>query len=196
MTLVIGVHGAKGSGKDQFFKAAKAAFPDIDIRKVAYADPIKYEVSNIFGIEGEQQYDQFKRTDLSFTVDDGQSYQHVAGRRVVREIGMLMRRYDPHQFVRYVEQYIQTAPQAVWCVTDVRFENELYSIKNNLRGIIVKINRAGYHFDGHATETEIADGQCDLIINNDNLTLDQYNDLVAREFAKILQQFGIVKESK
>lgn len=130
MTLVIGLHGAKGSGKDQFYKAVKAAFPQLDVRKIAYADPIKNEVLNIFGLETEEQYDEFKRTDLTFTVDKGYTWRQTAGRRAVREIGMLMRRYDEQQFVRYVEDQIKAAPQAVWLITDVRFDNSPTGLKN------------------------------------------------------------------
>ena len=39
--MVLGLHGAKGSGKDYFYKVAKRTFPLLDVRKVAYADPIR-----------------------------------------------------------------------------------------------------------------------------------------------------------
>lgn len=194
MTLVIGLHGAKGSGKDQFFKAAKAAFPQLDVRKIAYADPIKNEVSNIFGLDSEEEYDEFKRTDLTFSVNKGYTWKQTAGRQAVREIGMLMRKYDEQQFVRYVEEEIRKAPQALWCITDLRFQNELDSIKNNLGGIVVKIKRYGFDFDGHVTETEFPDNVCTSVIHNVNLSLDEYNKLVVAEMNKILQTIALVKE--
>lgn len=187
MGLVIGLHGAKGSGKDQFYKAAKKAFPDLDIRKIAYADPIKNEVNRIFDLHSEEQYDLFKRTDVGFTLA-GYLSHNVEGRQVVREIGMLMRRYDDQQFVRYVEEEIKKAPDAIWCITDLRFDNELKSIQHNLNGIVVKIKRGGYQFDGHATETELPDSVCTSIIENVNLTLNEYNDLVVREMNNIMQK--------
>lgn len=196
MTLVIGLHGAKGSGKDQFYKAVKAAFPQLDVRKIAYADPIKNEVLNIFGLETEEQYDEFKRTDLTFTVDKGYTWRQTAGRQAVREIGMLMRRYDEQQFVRYVEDQIKAAPQAVWLITDVRFENECQSIVNNLGGMIIKIRRDGFDFDGHATECEFADDVCSAVIHNHNITLEEYNNRVVREMNTILQTIANVKERK
>lgn len=196
MTLVIGLHGAKGSGKDQFYKAVKAAFPQLDVRKIAYADPIKNEVLNIFGLDTEEHYDEFKRTDLTFTVDKGYTWRQTAGRQAVREIGMLMRRYDEHQFVRYVEDQIKAAPQALWLITDVRFENEHQSIVNNLGGLIIKIKRGGFTFDGHATEQEFADELCTSVIYNYAMSLEEYNDRVVREMNTILQTIANVKESK
>lgn len=196
MTLVIGLHGAKGSGKDQFYKAAKEYFSVLDIRKIAYADPIKNEVCRIFGLSGEEEYDEFKRTDLTFTVDKGYTWKQTAGRQAVREIGMLMRQYDQSQFVRYVEDQIWSAPQAIWMITDLRFDNELDSVYNTLNGVVLKIKRSGVHFDGHVTETEIADDRCTAVIHNDNLTLDQYNQVVINEMNKILQTIAITKESK
>jgi hypothetical protein len=181
--LVIGLHGAKGSGKDEFFKIVKASFPHLDVRKIAYADPIKREVSYIFDLTSENQYDQFKRTTVSYTLPDHKPYP-VEGRRVVREIGMLMRRYDQNQFTRYVEQEINNAPDAIWCVTDLRFSNEMESLRQ-MGAHIVKIKRG--EFDGHETEMEFSDRDCDAVIHNVNITLDQYEQLVVAEMDKILQ---------
>lgn len=191
MSLVIGLHGAKGSGKDQFYKATKEAFPYLDVRKIAYADPIKNEINRIFGLNSEQEYDWFKRASVNFDLTDLASH-HVEGRRIVREIGMLMRSYDSHQFVDYVEREIFKAPQAIWCVTDVRFDNEIKSIKNKLSGIMIKIRRDGYHFDGHATETEIPDDACNTVIHNENITLEQFNERVSTTVKNILQTFAII----
>lgn len=187
MTLVIGLHGAKGSGKDQFFKAVKANFPHLDVRKIAYADPIKNEVCRIFGLDDEDEYDSFKRTNLTFSLTSGYTWKQTEGRRAVREIGMMMRNYDEGQFVRYVEEEIRKAPEAVWCITDLRFDNEIKSIKNNLGGIVIKIKRTGFAYDGHVTETEIPDDECTSVIHNSNISLTEYDQLVVQEMNKILQ---------
>lgn len=193
MALVIGVCGAKGSGKDQFYRATKAAFPQLDVRKIAYADPIKDEVCRIFNLKGEAEYDMFKRTTLKYTLGDYSKHE-VEGRQAVREIGMLMRKYDEQQFVRYVEDTIRANPRSLWIVTDLRFDNELQSIKQNLDGIVIKIKRNGYGYDGHVTETEFPDEHCHSVIHNTNLTLEQYNQLVVAEMNKILQTLALMKE--
>ena len=181
MTLVIGLHGAKGSGKDQFFKSARSMFPDLDIRKIAYADSIKNHVCRIFGLKDEHQYDTFKRSDVTF---NGQT---VPGRNVVREIGMLMRSYDSMQFVDYVERTVLNNPQAIWCITDLRFQNELQSVKHVLDGYVVKIKRPGYEFDGHTTETEFADRLCHVVLHNNGAFMGEYNKSVAATVTRLIQ---------
>lgn len=193
MALVIGLCGAKGSGKDQFYHAAKAAFPQLDVRKIAYADPIKDEVCRIFNLKGEGDYDMFKRTEMKFMLQN-YSKREVSGRQAVREIGMLMRKYDEHQFVRYVEDEIRKAPHALWFITDLRFDNELKSVKQNLDGLVIKIKRTGFNYDGHVTETEFPDDVCNSVVHNDNLTLQQYNQLVVAEMNKIMQTLALMKE--
>ena len=192
MSLVIGLCGAKGSGKDQFYKAVKEAFPHLIVRKIAYADPIKDELGYIFNLNGETEYDQFKRTSLRFSLDDGYEHQ-VAGRQIVREIGMLMRRYDEDQFIKYVENKIAAMRAHIWCITDMRFNNELKSVRENLKGVVIKVKRKGFEYDGHATETEIPDDLCSSVINN-NGTLEHFNSEVAREMSYILQTVSLVKE--
>lgn len=192
MSVVIGLHGAKGSGKDHFYKIVKRAFPLHDVRKIAYADPIKNEVARIFNLEDEDQYDLFKRNDVVYHLP-GCAPKHVHGRQVVREIGMMMRNYDEDQFTRYVEDQIASAPAAIWCITDLRFDNELKSIQNNLGGIIVKIKRDGFQYDGHVTETELPNDVCDSIIMNDG-TLKQYEEKVVATMYAILDSLTHDKE--
>lgn len=192
MSLVIGLHGAKGSGKDHFYKIVKRAFPLHDVRKIAYADPIKHEVAHIFNLQDEDQYDLFKRNDVTFQLP-GCAPKRVHGRQVVREIGMMMRRYDENQFTQYVEDQIASAPGAIWCITDLRFDNELKSIQTNLGGIIVKIKRSGFQYDGHVTETELPDDVCDTTIYNDG-TLKQYEEKVVATMYAILDSLTHDKE--
>ena len=178
MGLVIGLHGSKGSGKDQFFTVLRKNFPQLDIQKIAYADPIKTEVMRIFGLQNEEQYDLFKWTQVQFCLQSGQNTPDcVSGRQVVREIGMLMRRYNSDQFIQYVNQRIAASPNTLWCVTDLRFDNELQSLQLLDNSIIVKIKRPGYNFDGHETETELPNSECSSIINNDG-TLEQYEEKI------------------
>ena len=182
MSIVIGLHGAKSAGKDYFYQVVKERFPDRDIRKIAYADPIKHKVMFLFGLKTEEEYDLFKRTNLSYRVGRDIVYD---GRHVVREIGMMMRDYDPDQFVRYVESMIKASPNSIWCITDLRFKNELLSIQS-LGGTVVKIKRRGFEFDGHITETEFDDTICNHIIHNDSNVLDAYQDAVVRLFETII----------
>lgn len=191
MGLVIGLHGSKGSGKDQFFTVLRKNFPQLDIQKIAYADPIKTEVMRIFGLQNEEQYDLFKRTQVQFCLQSGQNTPDcVSGRQVVREIGMLMRKYNREQFIQYVNQRIAASPNTLWCVTDLRFDNELQSLRTLDKSIIIKVKRPGYDFDGHETETELPDYECTSIIYNDD-TLEHYENKILDTMRSIFNTLRI-----
>jgi len=185
MGIAIGLHAAKGSGKDQFYKAVKQAFPELDIQKIAYADPVRFESCKILGLNNESEYDTFKRSTLYFNLDDG-TPREISGRQIVREIGMTMLKYDQNQYIQYVEDRITKYPDPIWIITDVRFPSESLSVKSILNGTLVKIKRNGFEYDGHVTETEIPDNVCDIVLENDNITLEQYNKLAVETFSKIL----------
>lgn len=187
-SIVIGLHGAKGSGKDQFFKTVESAFRTPNVRKIAYADPIKFELMRIFKLDNEREYDELKRSTVC--LDLLSEPLTVDGRHIVREIGMLMRRYDESQFVRYVEQTIKASRGTVWCVTDVRFSNEVNSIRNVLNGTIIKVVRPGYQYDGHATEQEVPDDRCDVVIINDG-TRAQYEQKVCDVYQSLLNTVAL-----
>lgn len=166
MPHVIALTGPKGSGKDTVGQLIKDSFPD-SARTIAFADPIKSVMSHLFALDptNNDEYDVFKRTDLRFVLD-GHCRTSIAGRHLVREIGMLMRSYDEQQFVRYVQEQIKVHPTKLWVVTDLRFQNELESMRA-LGAKIIKVKRDGYDYDGHVTETGFDDSEVDIVINND-----------------------------
>lgn len=161
MSRVIGLTGAKGSGKDLVGALIRKNYSNV--RTIAYADPIKQVVQGLFGLDASDhiEYDAFKRTDVTFF-----GGKKVSGRALVREIGMLMRGYDEQQFVRYVNNNIAENPSALWVVTDVRFDNEIHSLKS-LGAYIIEVCRPGVEYDGHATETGFANHLIDFQIQND-----------------------------
>jgi hypothetical protein len=190
MSLVIGLCGAKGSGKDHFYHTVKKLYPNKNINKVAYADPIKHKIMHIFNLQSEAEYDTFKRRDVQYSL--GNRVVEQDGRHIVREIGMMMREYDPDQFVNYVEQKIFDSitedPSAIWCITDLRFQNELESIIYPLDGQVVKIKRVGYEYDGHITEKEFCDEQCDIILKNDTNNIEDYEANIRQVFEKLINE--------
>ena len=48
---LISLSGYKGSGKDAVFKELPNIFPQYNFKRLAWADPLKKEVSEIFGID-------------------------------------------------------------------------------------------------------------------------------------------------
>ena len=164
---IVALTGPKGSGKDTVGRLIKEMFPSHDPRTIAFADPIKTEIQHLFDLDPENndQYDLFKRTTLSYHLS-GHLPHSVNARHVVREIGMLMRRYDEKQFTQYVANEIKSQPNALWIVTDLRFDNE-YSVLKGLGAKFVKIIRPHYQYDGHITERAFDDHLVDKILMND-----------------------------
>jgi hypothetical protein len=113
----------------------------------------------------------------------------IQGRQVVREIGMMMRRYDVNQFVEYVDNKTQQDQDAIWVITDLRFDNELIHLQN-LGAKIVKIDRPiGNMIDTHITERGFDNSICDIIIEN-KATLEEYNRQVLHVFDKKLIEWN------
>lgn len=170
---IIALTGPKGSGKDTVGRMITEMYPDLNPKTIAFADPIKKEIQHIFKLDGEDndEYDRFKRSDLAATAEFKDSHQqttwkHIDARHVVREIGMLMRRYDTKQFTNYVLQEILKDTDRLWVITDLRFDEEYIMLKN-LGAKVVKILRPSYNYDGHITERGFDDHLVDTMLMND-----------------------------
>lgn len=166
--MIIGLSGSKGSGKDTVANSIIDLFSHkARCRKIAFADPIKKEIQHIFDLDpsNEKQYDLFKRTQVVYDLP-GYSTHSISGRHVVREIGMLMRRYNTEQFIEYVGREIDRAPNDIWIITDLRFDNEYMFLKE--RGaVIVKVTKPDLPHDAHITERGFDDNLCDVVFVND-----------------------------
>ena len=165
---VIALTGPKGSGKDTV--ADIIVNNHQYVTRVAFADPIKTIVQHIFKLDktNNNQYDRIKRSRIEICGGDLETtWKNVDGRHVVREIGMVMRSYDPSQFTKYVSDQIVKARDhsKIFVVTDLRFDNEYIMLKE-YGAEIVKITRPDYHYDGHITERGFNDYLVDRIINN------------------------------
>lgn len=162
---VIALTGAKGSGKDTVAAIIFDLLGSDKVRTIAFADPIKEKVCMLFDLANTHHYDLFKRTKVSYQLKDHLTHS-VDGRHVVREIGMLMRSYDEHQFVNYVVNAIKSEPQYHWVITDLRFDNEYIALKN-LNAHIVKITNSRVESkDMHITERGFDDKLVDSVIPN------------------------------
>lgn len=176
--LVIALTGPKGSGKDTVADIIHRKYtPEwYTVNRTAFADPIKQVVQHIFQLSphGTHQYDMFKRTNVSYTLPE-HIPSSIPGRHIVREIGMLMRKYDEKQFNEYVYNKVTSGrftDKRIEIVTDLRFDNEYTMLKNDLGAKIVKIKRPDYHYDGHITERGFDDQLVDFVINNNGSLVD------------------------
>jgi hypothetical protein len=163
---IIALTGPKGSGKDTVGQLIKQMYPQYNPETVAFADPVKSAIKHIFnlGDESVYSYDRLKRATLKLKDED--DFYTIEGRRLVREIGMLMRSYDEKQFTRYVLDTINKEPDRLWIVTDLRFDNEYLFLKQ-IGAKVVKIIRPSYNYDGHITERAFDDHLVDCKLMND-----------------------------
>ena len=163
---IIALTGPKGSGKDTVGQLIKEMYPQYNPKTIAFADPIKKVVNHIFNLDNSNNYtyDRLKRATLKLA--DEECFYTIEGRRLVREIGMLMRSYDEKQFTDYVVGEIRYEPSNLWVVTDLRFDNEYTTLKG-LGAKIIKIIRPSYQYDGHITERAFDDHLVDRILMND-----------------------------
>lgn len=168
-TKVIALAGVKGSGKDSVAKIIQNHGNDngLTVRTVAFADPIKKVVQHIFELDdtSNEQYDLFKREVVKYQLP-GYFSHLVTGRHIVREIGMLMRGYDDQQYIRYVRSKIESEPESIWIVTDMRFENEYSFLKEEYNAAMIKVKRVVDSTDKHITEREFADYRVRHLIEN------------------------------
>jgi hypothetical protein len=163
---VIAFTGAKGCGKDTVAEIIRRWYAHDwhSVTQLAFADPIKKQIQFLFGLSNVYEYDAFKRTTLKYM---GRTME---GRHLVREIGMMMRGYDPKQFNAYVEKHFNQPEnhlgRKLFLVTDMRFDNE-YTMLREYGATIVKVSRPNHEYDGHITERGFDDHLVDYHIVND-----------------------------
>lgn len=180
--LIIGFTAPKGSGKDLAWKIIEDRYYYTqDWRRVAFADPIKDKICNLYDIHP-SDLEILKRKELVEIVSDGKVYGSLSGRDFVRNLGMMMRDYDETQFNRYVESQFIQYPKANFVVTDVRFQNEADLI-HQYHGYIVEIQRPGFQYDHHITESGKI--KPDLYVTN-NGTVEQF-ELQIVELVELLR---------
>lgn len=161
---LIGFGGTLGVGKDTAYKmlsayslsepSCKAIF-----RRIAFADPLKFAALNAFGGEHRNYWGDPK--------DKNEIIQPwgVSGRQILQFLGTEMFRDLAPKLVpkiknnfwiaRLEQEIIQSDPEVIHCITDVRFQNEADWVTRN-GGILIRITRAGPIFitgiQGHRSE--------------------------------------------
>ena len=162
--MIIGLAGPKRSGKDYAYHVIKKHFPYTEIERVAFADPIKEKICDIFNINRDELENLKTQVDFCIKNKDN-SYGSFTGRDLIVGIGTLMRSYNEHQFEDYVKEIVESNPNKLYICTDVRYQSEVDLIHSRLGGVVVQIQRDGVEYEG--TETERGVKGCDYIIKND-----------------------------
>lgn len=181
--MIIGFHGCKGVGKDT---AGQFLVDELEFTKVAFADPLKEAVANLFGIDREM-VDDLKLKDsvgtkghVILVIDGIVEYDHD-WREFLQRFGTEMGRntFGKNFWVDLWEDHLyrNSIHEDNVVATDVRFQNEAERIQK-LNGVVVEIVRQGHEPDGHESETPLPRVLIDAQITNngtiDDLKVDVY----------------------
>ena len=151
--LIIGITGTKGAGKDALASSLirMGWKHHVDVRRVAFADKLKEVCADLFGLTYLQLHGDMASKEA---VD---ARWGMSAREILQKMGTEVgRSVHPDVWIRYVMRQIEKAPDAIWVISDVRFENEAAAVRD-AGGIIVRIERPSQgsaEFAGHASEVE------------------------------------------
>lgn len=150
MTYVLGIRGRRFSGKD--FLAKNVLVPHYGAKLYAFADEIKRQVKDAYGLHDEHVYGKLKEVPLEefpvnpkdplaahicqffrdrkvFPVIDGKEYWNP--RLIMIAEGQYKRAIDPDYWVNFIKQKIRNDRPDFAVVTDVRMpETEGLGLKN------------------------------------------------------------------
>jgi len=148
--------GFAGAGKD----TAALALVSLGWRRVAFADSLK-DLAKHFGWNGKKD---------------------ESGRRLLQDLGMAARKYDPNFWIYQVMKEIKAVSPAfakiprVW--TDVRFRNEADFVRSR-GGIIIRIVRPSLKSDDqHESELSQINIDADTTVVNDGTEQDLKNTIL------------------
>ena len=130
MTKVIQLTGYPRSGKDKYFKIAKDLYPELDIRRYAYADYLKECHAEELGITSMERYNE-----LLHTTNDYNGHNIRDG---LSKLGIRLKKKNTLVFVNKVKSYIHDDNPDLAIITDLRYwEEYIYATDNNHRMVRV-----------------------------------------------------------
>jgi hypothetical protein len=167
--VIVGISGKKQSGKNTLAVMIAEALKPIESIEIAFADAVKEEVavSMMVSKAAIEAKKDFYRSALQLH-------------------GMSRREKNPDYWVEQVFKKILKTSVPVILITDCRFQNEAFYLKE-VGAILVRVNRDTGLEDNHISETELDNYPFEFIVNNDSLvTLKEQAEQLAN---KIKYQF-------
>lgn len=181
---ILSLSGLKGSGKDAVFKGLVKRFPDKIIERIAWADPVKEEIHDLFGIPMDLLHaDQetknttrsgIKGVDMVNMVNKLNSYMPTGSevklartlplfveftvREVLQYWGTEYRRdREPDYWVNKGHHKIAESNADLIVITDTRFVNEIKYVHHN-GGVTIWLDRKKpLVTDEHISELDLTD---------------------------------------
>lgn len=171
--IIIGIAGKKRSGKDTFAQHLKNFFENKNkkVQCESFASPIKKCLQTLFYLSNKELEDQ-KETKLE------KLFEH-SPRDLMKSLGDWSRGIGKNIFVQNMNHRIEQAQKNnvdYFIISDVRFDNEAYFIRNIQKGFIVGVNaekRLHSDDDKHITELGINKLFYDAVIEN-NTSVEEF----------------------
>lgn len=169
MKHMIGFVGRKGAGKDTAAGLLAQLAWDryrLDLRRVAFADPLKDLCADIFhaayGVPGEF----FHGTQAEKETPLNEYGLSVTGRQILQHMGTEgLRALAPDIHVRLAFARNVSLICDGYLYTDVRFPDEAAAIRSK-GGVLVRLTRAADGCDTHASEAGVENIRCDYVLDN------------------------------
>lgn len=188
MTRVIGLTGLKRSGKNTVAQIIAEQNDNLFVREASLAAPLKIAGAKLLGIEGDaaallEFADEFKEHGwINWGCDGLYPEGEMSGREFYQRIGTEAGR-DIHGEDVWVEHLFRTYwadPCDIFVVTDVRFENEAYALRNAMGAEIWHVHRPGLDTtDQHPSEAGVSNNLITHFIDNSG-TLDDLREEVRK----------------
>jgi len=180
---VLGISGAKGSGKTTLANRILLHLPVHQGRIVSYAGPLKRLLYEMFGVpyawlnatdeEKSKQTVKYRWRDMPIYQDGINADTELTVRQFMQIIGTdIFRRIDPEIWIRAAMREVAMATCAMVLIDDVRFPNEVEAIQN-AGGKVIRLLRSFDNTVKHESERAL-DGYTgfDLSIDNRNHDVD------------------------
>jgi len=184
MTLIIAFAGRKQSGKSTSadFLLSEYRSISMEYERYAFADTLKKVCIDVLGLTPEQCYgSDAQKNEL---VNCYWSGQQCTAREVMQIVGTdWFRTMQANVWADSTIRRILNDGPDLAVIEDCRFPNEVEAVKN-AGGIVIKLNRDLYTSD-HSSEKALDEDQYDhsnfdLVINNQDMTKEQKNDIIFR----------------
>ena len=173
--MLIGISGKAGAGKDTL---GKFLCDEYHCLHYYFAKPLKEGAKIMFALTDEQIANK-EKTIEPWGISPRKIYQ-LLGTEVGRGI-------DVNIWVKNAEMYVNSVPGRTVVVTDVRFDNEAFWIRNR-GGVVINIvrNKDDIAENSHSSEGGLKPDNIDFTIKNNGSIEDMCNEvmyMIQREIA-------------
>lgn len=195
---IIGITGKKYNGKDTI---ANYLCDNYGYTRIAYGDPLKEICRILFGFDDNQLYgDDKEKIDNRWKISPRQAFQFIGTDLLRNQMHLLLPELNDKIWIKclieLLNKKLKENPNAKYIISDVRFQNEIDSIKNeyvdskifrvirpsvNIEQILTNkeskiINVTKDNLTSYTTETQTSRHESEMTDTLENIDYDILND--------------------